>query len=100
MAKLEINVSDSDAEFIRSQVEATRFESASELLHVALSIFREDDRDDAAKLERLRRLAKVGFDQLDRGEYIVVPPEDVGTFAQKRLAAMLAERAAATAAKS
>ena len=86
MPKLEISLTNDDEAFIRQNVDAGRFDGASELLHVALSLFREDERDDAAKLERLRRLAKIGFDALDRGEFTTIEPGGTRAFLDEIIA--------------
>jgi antitoxin ParD1/3/4 len=44
------------------------YNNASEAVHEALRLMHERDQLDAAKLERIRKEAALGFEALDRGE--------------------------------
>ena len=67
--------------FIDECIESGRFGNASEVVREGLRLVEQRDKEDAAKIEWLRAAAKVGFDELDRGEYIEFNSiEDFDTF--------------------
>jgi antitoxin ParD1/3/4 len=57
-------------QFIEAGISSGRFSDASEIVREGLRLLEEREEEDRAKLEKLRALAKEGFDQLDRGEGI------------------------------
>ena len=63
-----VNLTDHLDRFVKAGVASGRYGNASEVIRDALRILEAKSREDRAKLESLRKAAKVGFDQLDRGE--------------------------------
>ena len=53
---------------IESGIASGRFQDASEVVQEGLRLL--EQQDDAAKLERLQAAARIGFEALDRGEYV------------------------------
>jgi antitoxin ParD1/3/4 len=76
-----VNLSEQQARFVRDNIDRGGFRNASEVVRAALRLMQHQQRIDKLKLQRLRRLAKVGFDQIDRGEYVDV--DDVDEFMDK-----------------
>lgn len=65
-----IHLAERDAELIRFYVEGGRYASPSDVVSAGLQLLEEQDRDEQAKLERLRVEARKGLDDLDAGRYI------------------------------
>lgn len=53
---------------VQAKVESGFYNNASEVVREALRLMHERDARDAAKLERLRTEAALGFEALERGE--------------------------------
>ncbi len=53
---------------VQAKVDSGFYNNASEVVREALRLMHERDERDAAKLERLRREATLGFEALERGE--------------------------------
>lgn len=51
----------------------------------------EQEREDKLKLELLKRAVQEGIDEIDRGEYVVVEPDEIDSFVDK-LAAKVMKR--------
>lgn len=62
-----VNLTESFDEFVSAQIEAGRFRNASEVMRAGLRLLQQQTAEDAEKLAALKRLAKVGLDQLDQG---------------------------------
>ena len=58
--------------FVDNLVSAGQFKDASDVMRAGLRMLEQQSRENEEKLELLRRLAKEGFDELDRGEGIVL----------------------------
>jgi antitoxin ParD1/3/4 len=86
-----VNLSDRQANFIRRRVKDGGYRNASEVVRAGLRLLEQNEKEDKLKLRTLRRLAEAGFDQIDRGDFELVEPENIGTFLDK-----LDERAQST----
>ena len=62
--------------FVEDSVQLGRFGNASEVVREGLRLLEQRSLEDQSKLEWLRVAAKVGFDQLDRGEGITLNCEE------------------------
>ena len=51
----------------------------------------EQERDDRLRLELLKRAVQQGIDEIDRGEFVVVEPDEIDSFVDK-LAAKVMKR--------
>jgi len=56
-------------ELIETLVESGRYQNASEVLRDGLRLVEQREAEEAAKLEVLRKAARVGLAALDRGEF-------------------------------
>lgn len=54
--------------FVERQVSSGRYSNASEIVRDALRLLEEHEQERVAKLKALRRAARKGFDQIDRGK--------------------------------
>jgi antitoxin ParD1/3/4 len=70
-----INLTEHYDDFVHNLVSSGRFKNASEVMRAGLHMLEKQTVEDEEKLELLRRLAKEGIDQLDRGEGIVLHGE-------------------------
>jgi len=61
--------------YVQQQVEAQRYQTASEVIRHAIRMMQEAEAYDKARLEALRQDIQAGIDQLDRGEYIEIRNE-------------------------
>jgi antitoxin ParD1/3/4 len=66
--------------FVEANVEAGRYQNASEVVREALRLLEQKQREDQLRLERLRQAIQEGEDALARGDYVDVSVEDLGDF--------------------
>lgn len=71
-----VNLTDHYDRFVESQIDAGRYQNASEVMRAGLRLLEQQIREDEEKLGVLRRLAAEAIDELDRGEAIVIEGED------------------------
>jgi antitoxin ParD1/3/4 len=71
-----VNLTDHYDQFVESQVSAGRYQNASEVMRAGLRLLEDRIQEDEEKLAVLRKLAAEAFDELDRGEAIVIEGED------------------------
>ena len=67
-----IHLAARDAELIRFYVEGGRYACPSDVVSAGLQLLEAQDREDEAKLERLRLEVQKGIDDLQAGRYIDV----------------------------
>ena len=67
-----VNLTEHFDRFIEAGVNSGRYGNASEVVREGLRLLEQRQREEKAKLKWLRAAAKVGFDQLDRGEYVTL----------------------------
>ncbi len=67
-----INLTEHWDNFIERQVASGRYSNASEIVRESLRLLEEQEQERKAKLKALRQAAKEGFDELDRGQGIVL----------------------------
>ena len=65
-----INLTDHLDRFIETRVASGRYGNASEIVREGLRLLEHREQEEQAKLEWLRKAAREGFDQIDRGEGI------------------------------
>ena len=78
-----INLTERYDRMIESAVAAGEFQNASEVVRAGLRLLERQRRADEAKLAALRAAAKLGFDELDRGEGILVGLHEIGEFIRR-----------------
>jgi antitoxin ParD1/3/4 len=66
--------------FVEANIEAGRYQNASEVVREALRLLEQKQREDQIRLERLRQAIQEGEDALARGDYVDVSVEDLGEF--------------------
>lgn len=71
-----INLTEHYDDFVDNLITSGRFKNASEVMRAGLHMLERQTCEDQEILELLRRLAKEGFDQLDRGEGIALHGEE------------------------
>jgi antitoxin ParD1/3/4 len=67
-----INLTDRYDQFVDELVTSGRFSNASEVMRAGLLLLEGQDREEQEKLTVLRSLASEGFNELDRGQGIVL----------------------------
>jgi antitoxin ParD1/3/4 len=67
-----INLTEHFDEFVERQVSSGRYSNASEIVRDALRLLEAQEEERKAKLKALQQAAKQGFDELDRGQGIVI----------------------------
>jgi antitoxin ParD1/3/4 len=72
-----INLSEKQAAFVRQSIHGGRYRSASEVLRAGLRLLEQQERQDTLKLKILRRLATDAFDEIDRGKFETVDPDNL-----------------------
>ena len=78
-----INLTEHFDRFIESGVASGEFQTASEVVRAGLRLLERQQREERARLEALREAARLGFEQLDRGEGLVVPEHELGDFIRR-----------------
>jgi antitoxin ParD1/3/4 len=78
-----ISLTDHFDHFIEDAVATGEFQNASEVVRAALRLLEEERQRHEAKLAALRAAAKLGFDELDRGEGIHVDLNELGEFIRR-----------------
>jgi antitoxin ParD1/3/4 len=78
-----VNLSEQQSKFIRQSIDAGRYRNASEVVRAGLRLLEQHTRQDKLKLQTLRRLAKDAFDEIDRGDFEIVDPENLDEFIAK-----------------
>jgi antitoxin ParD1/3/4 len=71
-----VNLTDHYDQFVETQVDTGRYQNASEVMRAGLRLLEDRIQEDEEKLIVLRRLAAEAFDELNRGEAIVIEGED------------------------
>ena len=67
-----INLTDRYEAFLVRQIDSGRFKNASEAVRAALHLLEQQDLEEKAKLEALRRDINEGLEAYRRGEYTVI----------------------------
>jgi antitoxin ParD1/3/4 len=81
--------------FIESGVSSGRFSDANQMVREGLRLLEEQEKEEQAKLEWLRAAAKEGFDDIERGDYVVLhSPEETAAFLRGIREEVFAELAA------
>ncbi len=80
MAAQNFELSEHDREFVRQAVASGDYASENEVVSMALRKLEADQLELPVPLAVARALVKEGFDELDRGEYIEVPIEELAQF--------------------
>jgi antitoxin ParD1/3/4 len=75
-----VNLSDQHTAFIQSTISSGQFCNASEVVRAGLRALEQQIQEDALKLKALKRLAKEGFDAIERGEFIAVSYDEIDRF--------------------
>jgi antitoxin ParD1/3/4 len=70
-----VNLTNHYDQFVEDQVSSGRYQNASEVMRAGLRLLEHRTREDEEKLTVLRGLAAEAFDELDRGEAIVIEGE-------------------------
>jgi antitoxin ParD1/3/4 len=66
--------------FVEDNVSSGEYQNASEVVRDGLRLLQQRKREETLKLRELRRAAREGFAQIDRGDYIDVHPRDLADF--------------------
>jgi len=72
-----INLTDRYDAFLSQQVAEGRFKNASEAVRAALHLLERHANEDEAKLETLRREARIGYDAFLAGEVTTIEGDDL-----------------------
>lgn len=66
-----LQLTDHETQFIQQAVELGGYSTPADVIHDALRVLEQQKETvRSEKLEELRAAVKIGFDQLDRGEYV------------------------------
>jgi antitoxin ParD1/3/4 len=66
--------------FIEEAVKSGEYQNASEAVRDALRVLQQRRREDALKLEALRRQIDAGIEALERGEFVEVDDTELDTY--------------------
>ena len=62
-------LTDRQEELIKNLVKSGPYQNVSEVLRAGLRLLEQQEAEDAGKLKALRAAARIGVDELDRGEF-------------------------------
>ncbi|HWL08393.1 MAG TPA: type II toxin-antitoxin system ParD family antitoxin [Planctomicrobium sp.] len=71
-----INLTEHYDQFIEEQVEAGKYQNASEVLRAGLRLLEQQAQTEKQQLSLLKKLAKEGFDSLNQGEGLAFSSEN------------------------
>ncbi len=71
-----VNLTEHFDRFIEDGITSGRFSNASEIVREGLRLLEQRELENKAKIERLRALAKEGFDAIDRGDYVTLNSDE------------------------
>jgi antitoxin ParD1/3/4 len=80
VATKNVNLNDHFHRFIDANVEAGRFQDASEVVREGLRLLEQRQREDDLKIERLRQAVEAGREDARLGRVAAVATSDVGAF--------------------
>ncbi|MFM1922114.1 MAG: Antitoxin ParD1 [Candidatus Hydrogenedentota bacterium] len=80
MAAQNFELSERHQAFIREAVASGTYENESAVVNAAMELLEEQTAAHPERLEALRSMVREGFDELDRGEGISVPVDELGSF--------------------
>jgi antitoxin ParD1/3/4 len=80
MPTANVSLSAQHASFIRQAIDDGRFQNASEVVRAGLHLLKQQAEHDDVKLAHLRRLAREGFDDVDRGDYELLTKDSLKDF--------------------
>ena len=80
MVTKNVNLTDHFHRFIDANVEAGRFQNASEVVREGLRLLEQRQREDDLKVERLRQAVEAGRQDARRGRVVAVAADEVGAF--------------------
>ena len=64
-----INLTDQQDSFVATELQSGRYKNASEVVRAGLRLLEQREREDALKLEALRRDVQAGVDAYERSEF-------------------------------
>ncbi|MGC1272161.1 MAG: type II toxin-antitoxin system ParD family antitoxin [Planctomycetaceae bacterium] len=70
-----VNLTDRFDRFVEQQIEAGKYNNASEVLRAGLRLLEQESRTAEQKLRLLKKLARDGFSALDQGQGITLSDE-------------------------
>ena len=70
-----VNLTDHFDVFLTRQIDSGRFKNVSEVVRAALHLLERQGMEEDAKLEALRRDAKIGQEAYGRGEFTTIPDD-------------------------
>lgn len=82
---MDITLSEEQEAFVRHEVESGGYEDASGVVAAALAMLRDEEAWIEENREELRRMIRVGIDELDRGEYAEFDAEEMKARLRKDL---------------
>jgi antitoxin ParD1/3/4 len=85
--RMQISLSPELKKFVESKVRDGQYPTASDVVRGALEVMRAQEALTAADVADLRRAAKIGADQLDRGEQAEFTAKDIQAMGRRILAA-------------
>ena len=76
-----INLTDQQDSFVATELQSGRYKNASEVVRAGLRLLEQREREDALKLEALRRDVQAGVEAYERGEFTsLASAEDIERF--------------------
>src|SRR5690554_4583691 len=88
-----VNLTDHYDQFVEEQVEAGKYQNASEVLRAGLRLLEHQTQTEGEKLALLKKLATDGFETLDQGQGLSISEDDQLAEAIGRIGRRAAETA-------
>lgn len=77
MSIQKVSLSPHHEAFVEERVRSGHYDNAGEVIRAGLRLLETQEQARELKLERLRREARIGFNELDQGQGIALQPEEV-----------------------
>jgi antitoxin ParD1/3/4 len=75
-----ISLTDQFDRFVEDNVSSGEYQNASEVVRDGLRLLQQRKKEEALRLQELRRVVREGFASIDGGEFIALTREEIGPF--------------------
>jgi antitoxin ParD1/3/4 len=80
MPNMNVNLSGSQADFIKNRISSGEYRNADQVVCAGLRLLERREQEDKLKLRALRRMACEGLREIERGDYVTVDSADLDEF--------------------
>jgi len=82
MATRNVSLTDKLDAFVEERVQSGDYQNASEVIRTGLRLLKEREEEYSAKVAAINAAGQVGLDEIERGEFIELAPDEIGPWLQ------------------